>query len=270
MPDTKYAFFTFSLPEDQDSNYLRLFSSTSETGTYSQVGADIAYDYGDTQYEYTNITETLWYKIQFYNSVTAKLGPLSNAVYGGNFSANAPEMFVSTSTDGANYATIQDVLDYATISTADFSSTLISKCLKRARAIIDLRTAEMGIDRFLDYFDSEIARKKYNAALKIVKEVEILFTLAMVYRAKSDDKILEQALSGEGELEALRIGSTAISTDSSGSGPKNYWLLIDLANKYATSGASLLAMLAPTSIFLSFYDIDIRRIWYPFGWKNVY
>jgi hypothetical protein len=270
MADTKYAFFTFSLPEDTGSNKIKLFSSSTETGTYSQVGSDIDYSYGDTSYEFNAIDETKWYKIQFYNSSTLKLGPLSDAVYGGNFSTGAtPALFVSTSTDGSNYATTQEVLDYGTLTTTDFSSSLISKCLRRARALIDYRTAEMGIDRYTDMFETEVARRKYNASLRIIKEAEICFTLAMAYRAKADDTIMANINSGEGTIDTLSIGATTISTDTGGNSTKNYFYLTDLSAKYANSGSALLAMLAPSSVFLSYND-NVRPAWFPFGWKNIY
>lgn len=261
MPTTKYAFFTFSLPEDIESNKIQLFSSTSETGSYTQVGADNPYIYGMTSYKYENLSETTWYKIRFFNSNTNQLGPMSGAVYGGNFSSNAsPDLYVSTSTDGSNYATIQEVLDYATLTTADFTTTIISSCLRRARAIIDYRTAEMNLDRYNASFNSGVSRRKFNAALRIVKEAEICFTLAMAYRAKADDTILSNLRSGDGTIEALTIGSTSITTDTGGSGTKNYAYLTDLSMKFANSGAALLSMLAPSSIFLSCTEKPVTYI----------
>ena len=270
MADTHYAFFTFSLPEDTDSDKLQLFSSATEAGSYTQVGSDIDYSYGETTYEYNALSTALWYKIKFRNSINSTQGPLSSAVYGGNFTTNTPDLFVSTTTDGAYYATIQDVYDYSTSSVSDFTNANISASLRRARSIIDLTTAEMDLDRYSDYFVTEIARKKYNATLKIIKEIEVCFALAIAYRAKADDILLERARTREGISESITIGATSITQDNLSFAEKKYTLIMDISTRYATTGGALLEMLSPTSIPLSHCgDSSTSNYWYPFGWKSI-
>jgi hypothetical protein len=141
------ATFTFALPSDVNTNRLDIYSSTSENGTYG-IEASTSYQYGDTMYEYANLNDIRWYKILFVNSTRNTQGAFSHPVFGGTFSAAAPFVAISTTWDGANYATTQDVYDYSDLTSDDVSSEKVSHALKRARAEIDFRTAEMGLDRF--------------------------------------------------------------------------------------------------------------------------
>lgn len=266
---TKYATFTFALPEDADSNYIKLYDSDTETGAYSQVGSDIAYDYGTTKYLFEDLNESKWYKLQFYNSTDDQLGPLSNPVDGSDFSERtSPFLAISTRTDGAFYASTQNVYDYSGLTTADVSDERVSQSLRRARAIIDLRTAEMGLDRFTNTFDTDTSRKKYNASLRIVKEAEICFSLSMVYRGMADDKIMAGLRGDEEVFESISIGESTIAQDTGSMGSRSYMYLTELSIKYGNIGAALLAMLMPSSTVLT--TVTPGNVpFYPFGWKAV-
>lgn len=267
---TKHAVFTFALPEDADSDFIRLYDSDTETGSYSQVGSDIAYDYGDTTYEFEDINESKWYKIQFYNSTDDQLGPLSEATNGSNFSdRGAPFLAVSTRTDGAFYASTQDVYDYSGLTTSDITNARVSQALRRSRAIIDLRTAEMGLDRFTNIFDTDTSRKKYNASLRVVKEAEICFALSMAYRGMADDKIMDGIRGTDtGIFESVSIGESSISQDTGAMGSRTYVYLTGLSVKYGNIAAALLSMLMPSSVVLKTTEPGALP-WYPFGWKAV-
>lgn len=244
---TQSATFTFALPEDPDSDQLLIYSSSTETGTYS-LATTVAYTYGTTEYEYDSFNDTLWYKIKFNNSDDSEAGPLSDAVYGGNFANAAPFLAVSTTTDGANYATIQDVYEYSGLTATEATPDAVSKALRRARALIDHFCNEMSLDRY-NIYDIEIARKKYNAALRILREAEINIALGVLYRSLSDDTILDGFRNADNEVGGVSIGDTSLDgANTNIRRPENIAFLAALADRYSRTGRALLDALQPKSI----------------------
>lgn len=260
--------FTFSLPEDVDTTLLHIYEASTEGGAYTLV-TSVAYEYGVLSYEYDSLDDTKWYKIKFQNGTDSEYGPLSDAVYGGDFSKAAPFLAVSTSTDGANYASIQDVYEYANLTAEDVTSSKISKALKRARAVIDLRTADLDLNRF-DIYPTEIARKKYNATLRILKEAEINIALGHLYRGLADDEIMARNRDTASEEPAISLGATSIS-DTSSSRAENTPRLMAISDRYLSIGAAMVDSIQPTSCRMTTREPDnIRypRFKRPFGgWK---
>lgn len=256
---TQSATFIFALPEDTDANQLIIKEATTKEGTYSTV-ATITYEYGTNTYEYDSLNDTRWYKIQFKNSTDSESGPDSDPVYGGDFNQAAPFLAVSTGTDGAQYATIQDVYDYSTLTTSDVLPSRVSQALRRARAVIDLKTAELDLDRFDTFSATEIARKHLNAHFRIVKEAEINIALGNVYRGLADDLVvqrLREALSGGStDSESIAIGQTALSGSTGLANPQHMAELNGLANKYLSIGAAMLNALQPPTIRMYYGDTD--------------
>ena len=267
MAETEYSKLTFSLPEDTASDKIRVFASATSGGAYAAItGSPFAYAYGETELELVDIDVTKYYKIQFYNSVTDKAGPLSGYVYGADWTDNTkPEIHASTNFDGAPYSTIQDVRDYtnALLTVAVATDALVLAALKRARAIIDLRVGEMNLLRFSSVFDTDVARRKYNAALHIVKESEINFALGIVYSGLSTNKLLQNVLGTEaaeetGNWDVISVGQSSISTGTVQ--PSNKQKLTDtdvvrlfqsMSDRYMQIGAALLTMLHPPTINIS-------------------
>ncbi len=258
---TQSAVFSFALPEDTDSDQLLIMSSTTEKGTYS-TDATVTYEYGTVTHEYDSLDDTKWYKIQFNNSTDAEAGPISDAVYGGTFSNASPFLAVSTGTDGANYATTQNVYEYSTLTTADVSQSRVSQALRRARAVIDLKTSDLDLDRFTKTFDTDTSRKKFNATLRIVREAEINIALGNVYRGLSDDlvvKRLRDTLSGASEdSSSISVGQTSLAGSSGTGNPQHMRELNGLANRYLGIGAAMLAALQPPSIRLHYLPEFVR------------
>jgi len=267
------ATFTFSVPEDTGSNYLQLFSATTKTGSYSQVGNDIAYNYGETTYEYEDIGATTWYKIRFYNSTDEQYSPYSEPIYGGWWATNTkPFLAVSTSTDGANYASIQDVRDFSDLNSDDVSDSRVSQALRRARAIVDIKTGEMGLDRF-NNFKSSTNRRKYNATLRLIKEAEINYVLGMVYRGMIDDLIIQGIRNDTDKFSDIRIGQTAITDDGAKVGRDAYTRMERLSLLYTQRATTLLAMIQPSTINISFRDedkVDSPRFLWPDSLRGRY
>jgi len=265
---TQSGTFTFSLPEDVNSDTLRIYKATTENGTYS-LDVAVSYEYGELSYEFDTLDDTTWYKIQFYNSSDSEAGPESDKVYGGDFSKAAPFLAVSTSTDGANYASIKDVFEYANLTTSDATGSQVSKALKRARAVIDLRTAELDLSRF-DVYEAPIARKKYNATLRILKEAEICIALGHLYRGLSDDIIMEINRDKSLQEPSVSIGSTALG-DTGQQRLDNVPKLLGVSDRYLSVGAAMLEQIQPSSIRLTTVDpgtITSPRFKRPFnGWR---
>jgi len=251
---TSNAKLTFALPEDVDSNYLQIHSSATEEGVYVQVGADIAYEYGTVSYEFEDISVTTWYKIRFYNSTDDQHGPFSDLVYGGDWEdSTKPFLAVSTTSDGANYASIENVFEYSGLTTVDVSEARVSQCLRRSRAIVDLRTSEMGLDRFKFSFSSGTARRKYNASLRIIREAEICFALGMVYRGLSDDEVMDGIRSSV-KLSNVSVGSASLTVDKSKKGIENSAYFGRLAQKYTLVGTAMIQLLAPSSVQMTWQE----------------
>ena len=259
---TQSATFIFALPEDTDTDQLLILESTAELGTFSTVDT-VAYEYGTTTHEFDSLDDTKWYKVQFNNSTDSESGPVSAAVYGGTFAQASPFLSVSTGTDGANYATTKEVYEYCTLTTADVAQSRVSQALRRARAVIDLKTADLNLTRFTKTFNTATSRKKFNATLRIVKEAEINIALGNIYRGLSDDlvaKRLREALAGgSDQAGAVSIGQTSLSSASGLTNPRHMVELNALANRYLSIGAAMLNALQPPSVRLHATDGDFQK-----------
>jgi hypothetical protein len=251
------AVFTFALPEDTDADQLVLYSSTTKDGSYG-IAVTIDYDYGIAQYEYDALDDGLWYRILFRNSHDGESGPISDPVYGGTFAQAAPFLAISTLTDGACFATTQDVYEYSNLQPADINPSRVSAALRRARAWIDWRTAEMGLDR-LQNFSEDVARRKYNASLRVVREAEINLALGSIYLNMSDDLIVANARGGEGSMAGtVSIGNTSVQGDALAERGESILYLATLASRYTETGERLLSSLDANSIRLVGYDQQTR------------
>lgn len=250
---TQSAVFTFALPEDTDSDQLLIKSSATKDGTYS-TDDTVTYEYGATTHEFDSLDDTKWYKVQFNNSTDSETGPISDAVYGGNFSNASPFLAVSTKYDGANYATTQDIYDYSTLTTSDVTVTRVSQSLRRARAIVDLKTADLDVDRFTRTFSTDTSRKKYNAALRILKESEILIALSNVYKGMGDDLVIKstrESLAGTSStVSSISIGSTSVQESGAGTDSQTLKDLLFLSLDYKTQGMELLDSISSNSVRL--------------------
>lgn len=267
---TQSAILKFALPEDENSDQMRIYSSSTEKGTYS-LDTTVSYEYGDSTYEYDSLDDTKWYKIQFLNSTDNETGPMSDAVYGGKFNDAAPFLAVSTAYDGANYATTKDVYDYCTLTTSDVTTARVSQALRRARAVIDLKTADLNLDRFTRTFNTDTSRKKFNATLRVLKEAEINIAIGNIYRGLADDLIMKRmrdALAdNNNEKTAVTIGQTSLAQGAGLVNPRHVAELNNLANRYLAVGAAMLNALQPPSIRIHFEGewITSPRFKYPFN-----
>jgi hypothetical protein len=247
---------TFSLPDDPAANRLDLYEGETKEGSFS-LKVSTSYEYGITSFYATELDDTKWYKIQFVNSFNNNKGPISEPVFAGTYLAAAPFLAVSSTTDGANYATVQDVYDYANLTPEDISTSRVSAALRRARATIDFRTAEMDFQRFNDY-DSDTARRKYNASLRIIKEAEINIALGNLYQNLSDDRIiLNMRENASAKVGSISIGDTTIGGDDLADRNESILFLATLSSRYFAQGEILLSSLDTNSVKLIGYDLSM-------------
>jgi len=259
---------TFSLPEDIGSDVLELHESSTQSGNYTLLETT-SYEYGITAFDATQLDDSKWYKIRFHNSIENTYSAFSDPVFGGTYASAAPFLAVTSSTSGANYATVQDVYEFANLTPEDIPSYRVSAALKRARAVIDFRTSEMDFERFQE-FDTDTARRKYNASLRILKEAEINIALGNLYQNLSDDRIIQNMReNASSKVGSVSIGNTTLAGDDLADRNESILFLATLSSRYFAQGELLLASLDTNSVRLTGYDLAVRvpKFRYPFnGW----
>lgn len=261
---------TFSLPEDQEVDQLIVKEAPDRNSPYEPI-LTVEYKYGMNTVE-VELNSTRWYRIQFYNTKTGRMSQDSEPVYAGNKLSGAPSLFVSSNTDGANYATTQDVYDYSGLTPQDVPQARVSTALKKARAHLDYRLKDIRNESFLT-FPNEVRRRKYNAALQLCHEAEMCVALSHIYDSMSDKLILHSMRDEDNSpsVGSASLGGTTVSGDSLAERTENLIYLSSLAAKYKAQGEKLLDMLDPNNVPLVSYEDHVRspRFKFPFhGWKS--
>lgn len=258
----------FSLPEDTSSDVIELHQSNVKDSNYALYETN-PYNYGITELANILIDDTKWYRIRFRNLSDGTVSAFSDPIYGGSYLSSGPFLAVTGTTSGANYASVTDVYEYANLIPEDIPVHRVSSALKRARAVIDIRTSEMDFERFQN-FDEDTARRKYNASLRILKEAEICMALGNLYQNMSDDRIIENMRrDAPFKPGGISIGNTSISGDTMADRNENILYLATLASRYFGQAEILLSTLDTNSVRLTATDYMIRspRFLYPFnGW----
>jgi hypothetical protein len=248
---TVSAVFTFALPEDTGTNELRIYQSLTETGTYA-LATTFNYTYGYRTQEYDSTDTTKWYKIQFYNSNDDEAGPMSDPVYGGDFGTrDTPFLALSSTFDGAAYASATEVYNLTMLTTTDIAVSEVQRILRSTRAYIDLRLSETGVEKYRKYWGVDVSRRKYNAQLRVIKDVEINLAASVIFRTLSDKQqmnVVRGLISGR---SSVSIGATTIA----GSDPGVIaGTLTSLSIRYAQMAAALFNSIIPATIPLSYSD----------------
>jgi hypothetical protein len=249
---TVSAIFTFALPDDTASDKLRIYKSSTETGTYT-LDTTFNYTYGYRAQEYDSVDDTKWYKIQFYNSVDDEAGPMSDPVYGGDFGErDTPFLALSSSFDGAYYASATDVFNLTGLTLDDISVSKVQSILRSTRAYIDLRLDSVNLTKYRRFWGSSDSRRKYNAVLRVIKDVETNLAASVIFRSLADDEQMAvvRGTSGAGK-RSISIGSTSITSDNPGLVSDT---LNNLSVRYATYAASLFNSIMPSTTPIAYSD----------------
>ena len=251
---TVSGIFTFALPDDTNSDRLRIYSSATETGSYT-LTTTLVYTYGYRTQEYDSLDNNRWYKIQFYNSVDDEAGPLSSPIYGGDFGdRDTPFLALSSSFDGANYAGATDVYNRTGLSSSDISVSKMQAILRSTRAYIDLMYEGLNMSKFSRYWNSSISRRKFNATLRVIQEIEINLAAAVAYRSLADDTQMSIFRDSETDISSVTIGSTSITRSTK---DRDLQIFMDLANRYAVVAESYYNTIKPASVPISYSDMYI-------------
>lgn len=246
------AMLTFALPEDTGADKLRIYQASSEDGTYT-LATTFNYTYGYRVQEYDSIDTTKWYKIEFYNNTSGRRGPKSDPIFGGDFGTkDTPFLALSSTFDGANYTSASEIYSLTQLKASDISAVEVQKILRATRAYLDLRLNAVNLRRFGRFCNAGEARKKYNAALRITKEIELNLAAAVCFRSISN---AEQMSVIRGETKSKRsfsVGSTSI---QEGDSPSTVLTILNaLSSRYAGYAASLMNSIMPNSVQVAYSD----------------
>lgn len=186
------AVITFALPEDKSSDELYLYESSTEDGTYELKELKV-YTYGESSAE-LDLDETKWYKIRLASSYSAWSSPYSDPIFGGDFSVRtSPFLAISTTFDGANYASVSDVYEISGLTQDECSVNTVQKILRSTRAYLDVRLGEINLDSYRMTFSDDVSRRKYNGHLRVSRDIEIYLTISTIMQKLATDAELAMA-----------------------------------------------------------------------------
>ena len=235
-------YFLVGIPDNIKSDKINVYTSTTSSGVFS-LESTVSYSYPNKTIEYV-IDEDKFYKISFTEESTGWLSPLSEVIYGSKIQNTVPPVTITSSTDGASFSTPDDVYELTKLTETDVSQKDVQYALTMARAYIDLKTTNLSIFRFSS-FDTNTAKKKYNATIRILKDVEINYAASLIYRDLADNAILKNVLDGKSTSQSISVGATSIGgiEDSSSTTIANY--LDALSTRYASYAFGLLNSVMP-------------------------
>jgi hypothetical protein len=130
--------------------------------------------------------------------------------------------------------------------------------LTSARAKVNLITADQELDKYTNLYDTDVANRKYNASLQVMKDAEIYFALGLMYRYLGDaqaEKVINDTT--DNSSESISIGLTSISTASGDKRNASTKLFDDRAKSYDALAMSILSAILPNGIPVSYSDETI-------------
>ena len=195
------------IPVNQEVNQLNVSSSDTSSGVFTFVES-IEYVFPSRVTEF-EVDSTKFYKVQFENTNDGYKTPYSDATAGSAILESAPVLEVSSSNDGSPFATVQDVYSRSNLTSNDISEDDISYSLGVARSFIDIRLSSISRNRYRD-FSSDVQTRKYNALLRLIKDVEINYALSLVYKHMADDKIMQNVTNNVKTSAGISVGQTSI------------------------------------------------------------
>jgi hypothetical protein len=246
---TVTAKITLGLPDDTDADQVLVYSSATEDGTFT-LDSTNDYTFGQEVLESISIDTTKWYKISFNNSVTSVEGTQSIAREGATWEDGKPFFALTSFYDGNPLATAADVYARTPHDSTDVPEAAVDSFLITARARVNLILDEQERERYTLLYDSDVARRKYNAQLQIMKDSEIYFAMSLFYKYLADNQV-ENAIAGTNET--VVIGSTSISAKDSGT--DNTQTFEDRAKNYEKTAIELLKTVMPNGIPVT-YNAD--------------
>jgi len=244
-------FFT-GVPEyDKDADLLLIYSCATSGGAFT-LEETLGYDYPTKVTEY-NVDESKWYKIAYSNSGTGFITPQSDAVNGANILKSAPSLEITSTADGSPYATSDDVYERSNMTAADVSVNDINYALAVARAYIDIKLSSLSINRF-SVFPVQVAQRKFNAMIRLLKDVEINYALSLVYKHMADDRILSNITSNTQTSSSVSVGQTSIAGIEGPESISTATYLDALSVRYSAYASDLLNTMLPNYVPLRYAE----------------
>lgn len=244
-------YFLTGLPANNNADQLKVYSCATSSGTFTLVDT-LSYIYPSETTAYT-VDDTLYYKVAFAYSVDGWASPQSDAIAGSQIQTSAPSVAITSSFDGATYSSTDDVYAVTNLTSTQIPVDDVKYALGIARSFIDLKTSNLGIERFAAFGDY-VARKKYNAVLKILKDIEINYAASLVYRNMADDAIMQNIVDGKSSSQSISVGSTSIGGVESSDSTTMANYLDALSMRYSTYATSLLNSILPNYVPLRYSE----------------
>lgn len=235
-------YLLLGIPDNANADQLLIASGLTSSGTFTLM-ATLDYTY-PTKTQTFSIDESRWYKIAFKEVATSWQTPYSNAIDGAQILNNVPQLSITSTYDGISYSTPQDVYDRANMTTADAPINDVSYAISVARAFIDLKMSTTSINRY-NCFSQSVAQKKYNALLRLLKDVEINFALSLIYKNLADDAIMTNVRNGTKTSTSVSVGQTSIAGIEGPDTTQTASYLDSLSVRYGNYATSLLDTLTP-------------------------
>ena len=173
---------------DSEATYTiaRIYRSDSEAGSYALIGSQ---NIGDRSYYDIDGTTSSWYKVDFYDSATAKASALSDAIQGGTYKY---------------YCTVEDVRNITNLTTSDLDDTKVANLIQFAgeqlNHDISVYKEEEMIEYISDTKSNEIDGSNttfYTAYYPIgdsTNDMDVTIADVTVYGYDSDGTRTEQAV----------------------------------------------------------------------------
>lgn len=239
------------IPDNQNADQLLVASGLTSSGTFT-LCATLDYSYPTKTTAYS-IDESRWYKVAFKESTSAWVTPYSEAIDGSQILKATPSLAITSTYDGVSYSTPQDVYDRGNMTSADAPINDVSYAISVARAFIDIKMSTLSVNRF-NGFSSAVAQRKYNATLKLLKDVEINFALSLVYKNLADDAIMSNVKTNKKTSGAVSVGQTSINQIEGADTTTTAQYLDGLSVRYGNYASSLLDTLTPNYVPLRYSE----------------
>jgi hypothetical protein len=248
---TYSGYLLTGIPDNANADQLLVASGLTSSGTFT-LASTLAYTY-PTKTTVYSIDEGRWYKVAFKHAATNWQTPYSNAIDGAQILNNVPQLSITSTYDGISYSTPQDVYDRANMTTTDAAQSDVSYAISVARAFIDIKMSTVSVNRYSN-FSQNVAQKKFNGLLRLLKDVEINFALSLIYKNLADDAIMTNVKNGTKSSSSISVGQTSIAGIEGSDTIPTAQYLDQLSTRYANYATSLLDTLTPNYVPLRYSE----------------
>jgi len=187
-------FVSYKIPENRGYTIIELWESATETGSFALLNST-KYDYPSRATEYDMLDTVKYYKVRFKNVDENRFSPYTDVFFGGHFDDKEGFAQITTSFDGAGYATPTQFYATTNLNSDQIPLSDVQDAMYTARAFMDVLLDDQGPAKYNVNDNTQTSRRKYNAELELTRKAEIYFGAALIYNDMADDKIMA-ALSG--------------------------------------------------------------------------